>query len=458
MVIARRTQTATMSTIYRNTSELKQGFIFFIFIFFQAAVFLLAGEEKSFTMESAVQSALKYNERAAAAEERIDASRARVLKARSFFLPTINATGTYTRRPFAVDRIINNQTITIQSLDALAGNITVNMILFDSRSFPLLRQVRLEDKAENCNSLESKRALSFEVCNAFLVTLSVDQVLKAAQQRYDLAGKNLEASQARYEAQLVSVNDVTRTQLEYAAAESNMTRAEGDVENARLQLEFLVGTTIQDPMQPPEKLMAQAESPPPLVEQLIPAARDRRLDIHALDWHAKAQHAAAIEPALRWLPTLSLNGSYRYTNESGLSGRTTTWTAGLTLNWAVFDGLIRIGDFKERKALAHIADLDLKAGLRAVELQVKSALVTLTNQQAALKQVEVALEVAKKNAAETAELYRQGLTGVLQAADANVRLYEAEVEFIRARYGLAIAFLNLRMALGLDPFGKSNGK
>jgi outer membrane protein TolC len=455
MVNARRTQTTTMSTIYRRRSKLKQGFIFFIFIFFLAAAFLLPGEEKKLTMETAVQSALTYNERSAAAEERINASKARLLKARSFFLPTINATGTYTRRPFAVERTINDQTVTIQSLNALAGNITMNLILFDSRSIPLLRQVKLEDKAEKCNSLESKRALSFEVCNAFLVTLSVDQVLKAAQQRYVLAGKNLEASQARYEAQLVSVNDVTRTQLEHAAAESNMTRAEGDVENARLQLEFLLGIPLDDRLLPPEKLMAEAEAPPPLVEQLIPAARDRRLDLHALRWYAKAQHVAAIEPALRWLPSLSLNGSYRYTNESGFTGKATTWTAGLTLNWAVFDGLIRIGDFKERKALAHIADLDLRTGLREVELQVRSALVTLTNQQAALKQVEVALEVAKKNAAETAELYRQGLTGALQAADANVRLYEAEVEFIRARYGLAIAFLNLRMAMGLDPFGKS---
>jgi outer membrane protein TolC len=446
-----------MSTISKRRSELKQGFIFFIFIFFLAAVFLLPGEEKKLTMETAVQSALTYNERSAAAEERTNASKARLLKARTFFLPTINATGTYTRRPFAVERIINDQTVTIQSLNALAGNITMNMILFDSRSIPLLRQVKLEDKAEKCNSLESKRALSFEVCNAFLVTLSVDQVLKAAQQRYALAGKNLEASQARYEAQLVSVNDVTRTQLEYAAAESNMTRADGDVKNARLQLEFLVGTSIEDRLQPPEKLMAEAESPPPLVGQLIPVARDQRLDLHALRWYARAQHAAAIEPALRWLPSLSLNGSYRYTNESGFSGKTTSWTAGLTLNWALFDGLTRIGDFKEHKALAHIADLDLQAGLREVELQVRSALVTLTNQQAALKQVEVALEVAKKNAAETAELYRQGLTGALQAADANVRLYEAEVEFIRARYGLAIAFLNLRMALGLDPFGSQAG-
>ena len=161
-----------------------------------------------------------------------------------------------------------------------------------------------------------------------------------------------------------------------------------------------------------------------------------------------------IEPMLRWLPSLSFNGQYRYTNESGLTGRPTNWNLGLTLTWAVFDGFSRNADYKERKALAVLADLDVKATMRKVELDVRDALVSLENQRATLKQAEVAREVAGKNAVETAELYRQGLITALEAADANVRLFEAEVALVRERYGLGIAFLNLEAALGLDPFGK----
>jgi hypothetical protein len=42
----------------------------------------------------------------------------------------------------------------------------------------------------------------------------------------------------------------------------------------------------------------------------------------------------------------------------------------------------------------------------------------------------------------------------LEAADANVRMFEAEVTLVTERYGLAIAYLNFEAALGLDPFGK----
>jgi outer membrane protein TolC len=92
--------------------------------------------------------------------------------------------------------------------------------------------------------------------------------------------------------------------------------------------------------------------------------------------------------------------------------------------------------------------------MRRVELDVRDALVSLTNQQASLKQATVAYDVAKRNAAQIAELYRQGLATVLQVADANVSLFEAEVELVKERYGLVIAYLNLEAALGLDPFGK----
>jgi outer membrane protein TolC len=92
--------------------------------------------------------------------------------------------------------------------------------------------------------------------------------------------------------------------------------------------------------------------------------------------------------------------------------------------------------------------------MRQVEIDVREALVSLDSQRASLKQAAVAHDVAKKNAAETAELYRQGLASALQVADANVRLFEAAVQLVSQRYGLGIAFLNLEAALGLDPFGK----
>jgi len=414
-------------------------------------------QEDSLTLEAAIQRALARNERALAADQKMNEAEARVTRARSYFLPTLTTTGTYTRRPFEVSRTVGSTQIVIQKFDALAGVAQLNLTIFDARSLPALLQANSERNAQRYASAESKRQLAFEVGNAFLTTLGTDQILEASRHRYDYAKQALDAAKARYAAGLVSINDVTRAELEFATAEMGVTQVKGQVETTYLQLGYLLDNMIvsSTKLKVPEFLLqAAAERDQAAVEGMVTQAQDRRFDLGALRYHAKAQHALMIEPTLKWLPTLSFNGQFRYTNEAGLTGRTTNWNLGLTLGWAVFDGFSRNADYRERKAQAILADLDVKTALRRVELDVRDTQVSLANQRAALKQAAVAHEVAKRNASETAELYRQGLSSALQVADANVRLFEAEVTLVRERYGLGISYLNLEAALGLDPFGK----
>ena len=196
--------------------------------------------------------------------------------------------------------------------------------------------------------------------------------------------------------------------------------------------------------------LSVAAHPEPLVEE----APARRLDVGSLRWQASSLRALAKVPLLGWIPSLNASGQYRMTNEASFNNRTWNWNVGATLSWTLFDGLARCAGPRERKALAKLADLDVQAATRRVDVEVREALVSLANQRASLRQASVAHEVAKKNAAETAELYRQGLASALEVADANVSLFEAEVALVQERYGLGVTFLNLEAALGLDPFGK----
>ena len=417
---------------------------------------LAKAQEDVLTLEKAIQLALSRNERAIQATERVTAAEARVLKARAYFMPTISATGTYTRRPFEVTRIIGNQLFIVQNYNALSSAARFSMTLFNSSNIPTLRQADLDKNAEENTAVDSKRKLAFDVSNAFLATLSVDQVMEASKRRFDYAKQALEAARARYAAGLVSVNDVTRAELEYATAEMGMTQVKGQVETTWLQLSYLLDdeSTLQKKLQTPEFLLKAAAEDSLAVEPLIAQAQNRRPDLNSLRWRARAQHALILEPSLRYLPSLSFNGQYTYTNEAGLTGKNFNWNVGLTLSWSIFDGLTRNADYKERRALAYMADLDVQSAERKVGIDVRGTVVALNNARASLSLATIAQSVAKKNASETAELYRQGLSQALQVADANVRLFEAEVGLVNARYNLGIAYLNLETALGLDPLGK----
>jgi outer membrane protein TolC len=391
-----------------------------------------------------------------ATREDVRAANARVDRARSFFLPTITTTGVYQRRAYEVKRLVGDTEVVIQRFNGFSNAFGLNLTLFDARSLAGLSAVRAQRNADVAAATESRRQLAFEVSQAFLTTLGTAQVQEASNRRLAFAGQSLEAAKARYAAGLTSINDVTRAELEYATAEVGVTQVKGQVETSILQLGYLLDApdAVRGRLVVPEFLIEAASAEAANSEGLVEEALARRLDVGSLRWLAASQRTLAKVPMLGWLPSLSASGLYRITNEASFNNRTWNWNVGATLSWTLFDGLARFSDQRERKALAKLADLDVQAATRRVDVEVREALVSLENQRASLKQASVAQDVAKKNAAETAELYRQGLASALEVADANVSLFEAEVALVRERYGLGVAFLNLEAALGLDPFGK----
>jgi outer membrane protein TolC len=417
---------------------------------------LLAAQDKPLTLDEAVRLALERNEIAKSNQESVVAANARVQSARSFFFPSITSTSTYTRRAYEVRRVVGDSEVVISRFNALSETLGLNLTLFDARSLSGLSAVRAQRNADIAAAAENQRQLAFEVSQAFLATLGVEQLKEAAQRRLDYASQNLDAAKARNAAGLVSINDVTRAELEFATAEVGVTQNTGSVETATLQLGYLLDApdAVRGRLVVPEFLIEAASAEAANAEALVDEALARRLDVGSLRWYAAARRYAARAPLLGWIPSLSATGQYRLTNEAAFNNKNWNWNVGATLSWSLFDGGARFGQDKEQRALARIADLNLQAAVRRVDVEVRNALVSLDSERAALKQATAAQQVAQKNAAETSELYRQGLASALQVADANISLFDAEVALVRQRFNLGVAFLNLEAALGLDPFGK----
>ncbi|MCX6568798.1 MAG: TolC family protein, partial [Candidatus Aminicenantes bacterium] len=364
---------------------------------------LLASQDRPLTLDAAVNLALDRNERALATREDVKAAEARVARARSFFLPTITSTGTYQRRAYEVKRLVGDTEVVIQRYNGLSETLGLNLTLFDARSLTTLSAVRAQRNADVAAATESRRQLAFEVSQAFLATLGTAQVQEASTRRLAFAQQSLEAAKARYAAGLASINDVTRAELEYATAEVGVTQVKGQVETSTLQLGYLLDApdAVRGRLVVPEFLIEAAAAEAANSEALVAEALARRLDVGSLRWLASSQWALAKLPMLGWLPSLSASGQYRMTNEASFNNRTWNWNVGATLSWTLFDGLARFSDRKERQALAKLADLDVQAATRRVDVEVREALVSLENQRASLKQASVAYDVAKKNAAET---------------------------------------------------------
>ncbi len=414
------------------------------------ALALLAGEPLS--IERAAQLALERNERARIADDRAAAADARLARARSFFFPEVTATGNYIRRREEIVRDVGGTQVVTQRIDAQNATVVGSLTLFEARAIPAWRAAAAERDAAHLEREEAKRRLAFEAAEAFLATLGAQQVREAADRRVENARAAHREAKARFDAKLVGANDVTKAELELATAEREAARAKSDAEIALVELGYLLDTKVES-LAPPDALLSRAStSAPAASDALVEEAKGTRKDLMALDRRSRAAKLAAREPLLRALPTLTGSGTWRYTNESGFSGNETDWWFGLTASWSVFDGGERYAEARERRALSRIASLEAAAARRGLVVDVERALLALDASKSAARTADVAAEAARKNARETAELWRQGLATALDVSTARLQLFEAELAQAQARFDLALAWLEIPAARGLGPF------
>jgi outer membrane protein TolC len=403
----------------------------------------LAAPSFGTTLQQAIDLALANNEQPAILAARHEAARARIDAARSRRLPQLNVGSGWTLRDEAPSSGGNR--------DALTAQARLDVPLFSPTTGALVRRARLLAEGAELDVKDERRLLIRDVTEAYLLTLSSDQVLQAARRRREYAESALGDARSRAEAGIASINDVTKVELERATAAREASAAQADREAARLLLENLMNAPATDPLDPPEALLRLASAPPPPQDDLERLARDRRLDLQSRKKLAEAWNAYAEEPLRRFLPTVGATGIDDVDVRARDASDREDWSVGLGVSWNPWDSGLRAADRRERLALAGEADLQVTALERAAIHDVRLARSAMVAAQASVVDATAAVDAARRNAEETAELYRQGLRTALEVADAGNRAFDADVSLTRERLDLALAWVDLLAAIGSDP-------
>lgn len=392
-----------------------------------------------------MQLALTRNERVKISSLSVLVADAAVDRARAGFLPVVTALGSDQQHAYAAsDRSPNN-----------IGNATVTITqpILNAPAYPLYSQAKNLAEAQRAQSIDDKRLLAFTAASAFFGVLNAQDVAQAAQQQLDTAKANLADAEARAQAGLNSTNDVTRAHVDMAGSAREVEIDKGTIENAFVQLSFVVNAPVAGPLVAPTATLAAAEHVVEPTAALVSLAVARRQDLVASKYSAAAAHDFAGEPLLRIVPTLALQGQATGTTNSGLTGRWNDEVLQATLAWTVYDAGVRYADKRSRDAQAQIANLTLEQLARSVEAQVRASVALLLAAQGAFHVAGDAVTASRQSVEETAILYRQGLAKAIELVDANDQRFLAEVNYATAEFAMAQAYLNLRQALGLGPLG-----
>lgn len=412
-----------------------------------AAALQAAPTAPPLTLSEALALAGRNNELSGIALARIDRARALRRQAYSALLPDLTFSGTYTRRSEEVTRTVDDEQIVVQAIDALSGALVVETDIFDVRALPVARSATRNLEAQENASGEIRRALAFDVASSFFAVLSAEQLRDAASRRIEVAQATVDDARTKLEAGLASSNDLTRAELELATAQLALTEAQNAVVSSRLSLGYLIAVPVERPLVEPPAEPSESAS----AEELEQLAQGTRRDLRELILRAEALRLFALEPQLRAIPTVTLRGTYRGTNEAGLSGRERDWNVAALLNWEIFDGGTRYAEAAARRAEYREALLNADALRRRIGLEIRTAQTDLATSRAALEQAEVRSRVAEQNAREVRVRYSEGLATALEQADAAVSAFEAAADLARQRFALGIARLSLSRALGRWP-------
>ncbi|HUQ00881.1 MAG TPA: TolC family protein [Kofleriaceae bacterium] len=400
------------------------------------------------TLEDAVQQALVTSEDARSASARRAQAEAEVAVARSALFPSLTLNGSYTRRQNEVTRNVGGEDVTIQSHNALAGNVTVAATLFDGRAYPLLRAARHARDAAALDEQDRRRQIAYAAAASYLVALGQERVVDAAVRRQEFAVARRRDVSARVDARLVSTNDRTQADLEVATATREVAEARAQLELAYADLTWWIGADVSGPLVEPAGLMADARGTAPGLDTLAVDAQRQRPDLAAARQRIEAARETAKEPGRRVWPTLDLTGQYRFTNEGGLSGNNADWLVTLGATWELWDGGRRAAEGRVRAIDVELARIDSAAADRKSKSELRTALARLHGAQAALPPAEEVATAAARHTDEIAILYAQGLARALDVVDAGARRFDAEVEVTQARLDLAAAWLELSLAAG----------
>jgi len=430
-----------------------------------------------FTLEEAVEFALKNYPAVRASLERVRAAQAGVGVARTNYLPRTDLLWQSNR---ATDNNITGLTIPNSVIAPITGPVPVSPsnrsawgsatgLLFSWEPLDFgYRGARVDAARAAQNRAAAEASLtrldvSVATVNAYLTLLAAEQTLRAAQADIERRETFAKSVHVLVDNQLRAGADASRADAELARARVNLARAQQQAAISRAQLADILGIAdqvveVRESVlvgAPPASASAAASvALNPFAQVQQARVQEEQSLVHALDrsYYPKLYLQSVVMGRGSGVdPTGKVLGG-----TEGLGPDRANWAAGLSVTFPVFD----IFSIKSKKAVE-------AANERAEEARYDQALQDLTGQ---LRKAQASLDGARKvaentplelDAARTTETqerarYQAGLATLVDVADSQSFLVQAEIDDALARLAVWQNLASVAAAQGdLGPFLQS---
>jgi outer membrane protein TolC len=426
------------------------------------------------TIQQAVENALRIYPSISVSQEQVNAAAAAIDLANTAYLPRVDSLAQVNRAtrnnvfglllPQGVIPSMSGPAIGSNNFGTVWGSAVGALVSWEPFDFGLRRASVSAATASKAHSQATVTRTQFDVSiattDAYVTVLAAQETVRAAEAGVDRAQVLAQIVRAQANAQLRPGADASRAEAELATARTQLAQAEQAQEVARALLSQFIGVPPQQIMLSAPKLLQlpPEESVAPFSVAQNPIAAEQ----NALVDQQKAE-LQALEKS--YVPRFFAQGSAyargtgaridgtRLGGLNGLAPDTQNYALGLTVTFPIMDF-----------ASIHAREAGQSATIRAETARYEQITTDLT---ARWNAAVAALEGSRKVAAETpTEIssataanqqanarYRSGLGTVVEVADTQRLLTQAEIDDALARLGVWRALLGVAAAAGnIQPF------
>lgn len=398
------------------------------------------------TLEDAYRSALAVNERVQRAEEGVFQARDEVRRARSFVLPSVKLEASYTRSPLEeVDR--GGGVSILQARSSTRGQVILEQSVYSGGR--LRAGLRAAARGVDVSRTESglaKEDLLFDVARAFYDVLKAKAGVTVLERDVERLTEHRRQADARVRVGEATRPVLLRAEAELAGAQANLIRARSDIEIAKDRLDVLtdLGADL-DPVEP------EAPVVPEIADEAPDVAIEQRRDVaRSAFQEAVADEQIALARS-RFFPSVTLEGRYTSQDQSPQTSFAidSTWSAGARLDFTLFEGLLRVAEWRQAQSRARQARLERERLRKEARLEIRQAQVNLRVLTAERETLEKQVAFARENYELVSKQFAFGLATNIDALDAAQTLGDAEQRLVAATYDRHLAILALQKSAGV---------
>ena len=407
------------------------------------------------------QQALANDATFASARSSLDAGRERITQGRAGLLPTISASGSYTRNrgdfvppnegiDIVDGEIVNNQRRN-QDNNSKVYTVSLSQPVFNLGLWESYQQSKLSQAIAEATFAQAQLDLITRVSQAYFDVLTAQDNLTSTQAQKVATTEQLASAKRNFEVGTQTITDTHEAQAAYDLVVAQEFAAINDLDNKRTALQVIVGKAPGE-LAPLRTGVTISPPEPAVVDTWVSAAEGQNYSVISAQLNLEIAKREIARNRANHLPTANLTALAQRAEATGAAigtnGVTNNKAIGLTLNVPIFNGFAVTSKVRETIALEDKSRNDLEATKRAAAQNARQAYLGMNSGLAQVKALEAA-EVSSKSSLDSNKLgYQVGVRINIDVLNAQKLLYATQKDLSKARYDTIMNGLRLKSAAG----------